>query len=108
MQVDLCKSGETSVYMVSANRYDIIFMDHMMPGMDGIEATAAIRALEGEYFKQVQIIALTANALSGMREMFLSNGFSDYLAKPIEISKLNAIMEKWTPTEKREKAEAAT
>jgi signal transduction histidine kinase/CheY-like chemotaxis protein len=102
VQVDLCKSGEGAVHMVSANRYDLIFMDHMMPGMDGIEATAAIRALEGKYYKQLPIIALTANALSGMREMFLSNGFSDYLAKPIEINKLNAIMEKWVPEEKRE------
>jgi CheY-like chemotaxis protein len=76
-------------------------MDHMMPGMDGIEALTHIRALEGEYFKQVPIVALTANALSGMQEMFISKGFNDYLAKPIDISKLNALMEKWIPSEKR-------
>jgi CheY-like chemotaxis protein len=81
-------------------------MDHMMPGMDGIEAMAQIRALEGAYFKQIPIIALTANALSGMEEMFISRGFNDYLAKPIDISKLNGLMEKWIPREKRLEADA--
>jgi CheY-like chemotaxis protein len=107
MQVDLCDNGRGSIAMVKANRYDLVFMDHMMPGMDGIETMTRIRALEGEYFKQVPIIALTANALSGMEEMFLSKGFNDYLAKPIDISKLNALMEKWIPREKRAGAEAA-
>jgi CheY-like chemotaxis protein/HPt (histidine-containing phosphotransfer) domain-containing protein len=101
VQADICDNGRSSVSMVKANRYDIIFMDHMMPGMDGIEALMQIRALEGEYFKQVPVIALTANALSGMKEMFLSKGFNDYLAKPIDIPKLNMLMEKWVPREKR-------
>jgi CheY-like chemotaxis protein len=79
----------------------MVFMDHMMPGTDGIEATAKIRALEGEYFGQVPIIALTANALAGMREMFLSKGFSDYLAKPLEPAKLNALVNKWILSNKR-------
>ncbi|MDR1176573.1 MAG: response regulator [Treponema sp.] len=102
MQVDICDNGRSSISKIKDKRYDLVFMDHMMPGMDGIEALAHIRALEGEYFKQVPIIALTANALSGMEEMFLSRGFNDYLAKPIEISKLNALMEKWIPIEKRQ------
>jgi signal transduction histidine kinase/CheY-like chemotaxis protein len=105
MQVDICDNGRGSIALIKAKRYDLIFMDHMMPGMDGIEALARIRALEDEYFKTVPVIALTANALSGMEEMFLSKGFNDYLAKPIEIFKLNALMEKWIPAEKREKAE---
>jgi CheY-like chemotaxis protein len=100
-QVDICDNGRSSISKVKAKRYDLIFMDHMMPGMDGIEALTHIRALEGEYFKQVPIVALTANALSGMEEMFISKGFNDYLAKPIDISKLNALMEKWIPLEKR-------
>jgi CheY-like chemotaxis protein len=108
MRVDSCDNGRNSIAMIKANRYDLVFMDHMMPGMDGIEALTHIRALEGEYFKQVPIIALTANALSGMEEMFLSRGFNDYLAKPIEISKLNALMEKWIPPEKRAKAAPET
>jgi signal transduction histidine kinase/CheY-like chemotaxis protein len=107
MQVDICDNGRGSLALIKANRYDLVFMDHMMPGMDGIEALAQIRAQEEEYFKTVPVIALTANALSGMEEMFLSKGFNDYLAKPIEIFKLNALMEKWIPPERREKAEEA-
>jgi CheY-like chemotaxis protein len=101
MQVDICDNGRGAIAMVKAKRYDLIFMDHMMPGMDGIEAMTRIRALEGEYYKQIPIIALTANALLGMEEMFLSKGFNDYLAKPIDISKLSGLMEKWIPREKR-------
>jgi CheY-like chemotaxis protein len=78
-------------------------MDHMMPEMDGVETTAAIRALDRDYAKQMPIIALTANAISGMKEMFLEKGFNDYLAKPIEIPKLDEIMGKWIPQEKRKK-----
>jgi CheY-like chemotaxis protein len=77
-------------------------MDHMMPEMDGIEATAAIRAFPGDYYARVPIIALTANAISGMREMFLEKGFNDYLSKPIEMQKLKEILNKWIPPEKRE------
>jgi CheY-like chemotaxis protein len=78
-------------------------MDHMMPGMDGIEATEIIRKSEGEYFKELTVIALTANAVSGMREMFLEKGFDDYLSKPIDLSKLDEILAKWIPREKRQK-----
>ena len=99
--VDTCTSGAEAILMVQREHYDIIFMDHMMPEMDGIEATKAIRALDGEYYKHIPIIALTANALIGMKEMFLSNGFNDYLSKPIEISKLDAILTAWIPAEKQ-------
>jgi CheY-like chemotaxis protein len=105
MEVQLCGGGADAVRVARENRCDIIFMDHMMPGMDGIEATAAIRATGGEYFRTVPIIALTANAISGMRETFLRNGFNDFLSKPIEISKLNEIMERWVPKGKRVKRE---
>jgi CheY-like chemotaxis protein len=74
-------------------------MDHMMPGMDGLEATAAIRAMPGR--GELPVIALTANAVAGMREMFLQNGFSDFLSKPIDVSKLAGIMKKWIPADKR-------
>jgi CheY-like chemotaxis protein len=99
-RIDVCDSGERAVAMVKEKSYDLIFMDHMMPGMDGIEALTRIRALEGERFRQVPIVAMTANALAGMQEMFISKGFDDYIAKPVEISKLNALMEKWIPREK--------
>jgi signal transduction histidine kinase/CheY-like chemotaxis protein len=114
-QVDTCLDGRSAVEMVRQHHYDLVFMDHMMPGMDGIEATAAIRALnapatggEANRFKTLPIIALTANAVFGMREMFLSKGFNDYLPKPIEITKLDEIMAKWIPRAKQmENQEAA-
>jgi signal transduction histidine kinase/CheY-like chemotaxis protein len=105
LQLESCLSGEEAIRLVSGTRFDFILMDHMMPGMDGIETTSAIRSMEGEYFKSVPIIALTANAVSGTREMFLQNGFNDYLSKPIEISKLNGLMERWIPAEKRVRVE---
>jgi CheY-like chemotaxis protein len=86
-------------------------MDHMMPGMDGIEAVAAIRKLDepnlsAEYYQELPIVALTANAVSGMKEMFLENDFNDYLSKPIEIIKLDEMVSRWIPKEKQIKAEA--
>jgi CheY-like chemotaxis protein len=100
-RVDAALSGAEAIELVNRNVYDIIFMDHMMPGMDGVEAAAIIRASEGDYFKTVPIIALTANAVSGMREMFLSQGFNDFLAKPIDVSRLDDAIGKWLPREKQ-------
>jgi len=78
----------------------LIFMDHLMPDMDGIETTHKIRALENNENSKKPIIALTANALSGMREIFLSEGLNDFLSKPIEPAKLNAILADWIPVDK--------
>jgi signal transduction histidine kinase/HPt (histidine-containing phosphotransfer) domain-containing protein/FixJ family two-component response regulator len=108
--VDTCLNGFQAIELVKRNEYDIIFMDHMMPEIDGIEATAAIRKLEirneelGKGGKQIPIIALTANAVVGMREIFIKNGFNDYLAKPIDVSKLDETLARWIPEEKREKS----
>ncbi|GHV04903.1 hypothetical protein FACS1894217_00910 [Clostridia bacterium] len=101
MSIRACVSGEDALELVRRHRYDMIFMDHMMPGMDGVETTKAIRAIDGDYFRTVPIIALTANAIVGTREMFLQNGFNDYLAKPIDINKLNEVVERWVPEDKR-------
>jgi PAS domain S-box-containing protein len=101
--IDTCTNGSDAIRMVQRNRYDIVFMDHMMPEMDGVEATRIIRAWEqekGEVRQPIPIIALTANALIGMKEMFFSNGFSDYLSKPIEIPKLDEMMLTWISGEK--------
>jgi signal transduction histidine kinase/CheY-like chemotaxis protein len=99
MQLDLCTNGADAIEAVKKNRYDLVFMDHMMPDMDGIEATKIIREME----KNLPIIALTANAVSGTKEMFLGNGFNDFLSKPIDTIKLNVILEKWLPKDKQEK-----
>ena len=103
MRIDVCKSGRDAIAMVQETRYDIIFMDHMMPEMDGIETTERIRALESAdgHYQKVPIIALTANAVSGMKEMFLKNGMDDFLAKPIETVKLNNALDAWLPAEKK-------
>ena len=102
MTIHTCLSGSEALTLVEENMYDIIFMDHMMPGMDGIEATSFIRNLEtGDgYYKNLPIIAFTANAVSGQREIFLENGINDFLAKPIDIQKLDDILELWLPKEK--------
>ncbi|MDR3166236.1 MAG: response regulator [Synergistaceae bacterium] len=105
MEIDTCSSGSKALSMVQENEYDLVFMDHMMPGMDGIEAASLIRMLEGKRFHNLPIVALTANAISGMREMFLENGFNDFLTKPIEIRRLYELMERWVPREKRAKFE---
>jgi len=99
--IDTCTNGADAISMVQREHYDIVFMDHMMPEMDGVEATRNIRALEGDYYRNVPIIALTANAIIGMKEMFLSNGFNDYLSKPIDVSKLDDILAIWIPAEKQ-------
>jgi CheY-like chemotaxis protein len=72
-------------------------MDHMMPEMDGLEATAHIRAMEYEWCKTIPIIALTANAVSGTRELFLANGMNDFLPKPINSAELNRVLGQWLP-----------
>jgi CheY-like chemotaxis protein len=99
LNVDLCTSGQGAIEMIKARQYDLVFMDHMMPGMDGLEATEEIRKLPGG--ESVPIVALTANAVSGVKEMFLSRGMSDFLSKPIEVAKLESLLTKWIPKEKR-------
>jgi len=106
-KVDTCLSGVEAIELVKRNKYDLIFMDHMMPEMDGIEATAAIRKLEnrnevpGKNGKQIPIVALTANAVVGMPEMFIENGFNDFLSKPIDVSKLDEILDRWITEKER-------
>ncbi len=101
MQVDTCVNGEEAVAAVQAEAYDLVFMDHMMPVMDGVEATVIIRKLADERFQRLPIIALTANAITGAKEMFLENGFNDYLTKPINSLRLCEMLETWIPKEKK-------
>ncbi|MDR2053038.1 MAG: response regulator [Treponema sp.] len=99
IDVDLAKRGEDALELVQSNTYDMIFMDHMMPGMDGIETTRRIRELKGPY-TAIPIIALTANVINGAESMFLQNQFNGFLAKPIEFASLNLCLRKWLPPEK--------
>jgi len=100
IQVDTVTSGAQAIEKIAGVSYDLIFMDHMMPEMDGVEAVKRIRELGYD----LPIIALTANAAFGIKEMFLANGFNDFLSKPIEVVKLNIILEDWIPKEKQEEA----
>jgi signal transduction histidine kinase len=100
MTVDKVLSGEEAIELIRAGepRYDLIFMDHMMPALDGIETVHIIRdqlGPESEYARSVPIIALTANAIVGNDEMFRENGFQGLLAKPIDVRKLDEVLRKW-------------
>ena len=94
-QIDAVSSGKEAINQVYAQRYDLILMDHMMPEMDGMEATRIIRSECVETAKDTIIIALTANAIQGAREEYLKNGFDDYLSKPFERVQLQELLEKW-------------
>jgi CheY-like chemotaxis protein/anti-sigma regulatory factor (Ser/Thr protein kinase) len=100
IQADTALSGEEALEKVQTTSYDLVFMDHMMPEMDGTETTERIRALDGARFKTIPIIALSANAVSGARKLFLQSGMNDFLAKPIEANELNWILNMWLPPEK--------
>ncbi|MCL2767734.1 MAG: ATP-binding protein [Synergistaceae bacterium] len=98
MHIDCVTSGKEAIDAIRAEnvRYNTIFMDHMMPEIDGIEATRIIREEIGtEYAKNIPIIALTANAVIGNEEMFLSRGFQAFLSKPIEINELDEVIQRW-------------
>lgn len=95
MQIDTVDNGRDAIDMVKKKDYDIIFMDHMMPDLDGVDTTRLIRSLPGEKYSKVVIVALTANAVHGAKEMFLENGMQDFLAKPILPKELDRILGKW-------------
>lgn len=92
MQIITVNSGSDAIRILGSKDFDLVFMDHMMPEMDGVEATKIIRSKPEEYYKKLPIIALTANAVGGAREMFMANGFNGFLAKPIELSALDRVL----------------
>lgn len=97
MQVDLVKSGQECLELTKDKKYDIIFMDHMMPEMDGVEALNFLRADTGNPNSTGVVIALTANAIAGCREMYLGYGFNEYLSKPIQADKLEEMILQYLP-----------
>ncbi|MCL1819133.1 MAG: ATP-binding protein [Oscillospiraceae bacterium] len=96
IDADKAISGALSIEMTANNQYDLIFMDHMMPEMDGIEATKILRDMG----VGIPIIALTANAVSGARELLLSSGMDDFLSKPIDKAELYRVLKEWIPEDK--------
>ncbi|MDR2143592.1 MAG: response regulator [Treponema sp.] len=98
LRVDTAISGKEAIERIRSGSvsYDVVFMDHMMPEMDGIEATRIIRNEIGNpCARQAAIVALTANAVAGNREMFLANGFTDFISKPIDINQLDMVLNRW-------------
>ena len=98
IQIDTALSGKLAIEMAKDKNYDIIFIDHLMPDMDGIETLEKLK--EDNPDSNAVYIALTANAISGAREMYLNAGFADYISKPIEGSKLEKLIMSYLPPEK--------
>ncbi len=99
MRIDTASGAEEAFEMIKLKKYDLIFMDHMMPKIDGVEATHIIRSQYSDY-ANTPIIALTANAVSDARSMFIREGMNDFVAKPIELKDISAKLYKWLPDEK--------
>ena len=95
--VTCVSSGEEMLKLVTSNHYDVILLDHMMPNMDGIETLAEFKVLDNNLCKDVPVIALTANAIVGAKEMYLDAGFDDYLSKPIKMETLCDMLAKYLP-----------
>lgn len=95
LEIETAENGERALEMIQAQRYDMIFMDHQMPVMDGVEAVRAIRQLEGEYFREVPVIALTANTGAEQQEQYAKAGMNGYLSKPFELEDIYRLLTKW-------------
>ncbi|MDR1036257.1 MAG: response regulator [Deltaproteobacteria bacterium] len=95
-----CMNGREAVERVRAGGLDLVLMDHMMPEMDGMKAVEEIRRADGGAWARLPVIALTANAVSGMRKTFLDGGFNDFLSKPIDVFRLDEVLRKWLPADK--------
>ncbi|MDR1701061.1 MAG: response regulator, partial [Lachnoclostridium sp.] len=109
MQIDCVTNGPDAIHAIreEEKKYNAIFMDHIMPDMDGIEATRIIRKDIGTAYAQtIPIIALTANAAAGMEEMFLENGFQAYISKPINLKKLDSVLNRLVRDKKEDEEDS--
>ncbi|MDE5933910.1 MAG: response regulator, partial [Lachnospiraceae bacterium] len=101
IKVSTAISGEEALRKLDTMEYDCVFLDHMMPEMDGVETLHKIRKKPGAYFQSLNVIAFTANAIGGAREMFMEEGFNDFIAKPIELSGLERMLRRYIPVQKQ-------
>ncbi|MCL1927317.1 MAG: ATP-binding protein [Treponema sp.] len=106
MQITTCKSSVKALEIIKENDFDLIFLDQMMPGMDGDELVKAIRSLKDRKSQNISIAAMTANTAPGIREAFLEKGYNDYLSKPLEMYQLNELLERWVGKNKRHDIES--
>ena len=104
MRVDCVTSGQQAIDAIRSEtvKYNAVFMDHMMPGLDGIETAKLIREIDTEYTRNIPIIMLTANAIVGNEEMFLREGFQAFLSKPIDTSRLDEVIRRWVKSRRSE------
>ncbi len=100
IKIDTALSGMICLKKLAERHYDLIFMDQMMPSLDGIQTLKIASAMENNLSKDAPIIALTANAISGTREMLIGKGFTDYLSKPIDIKLMEQMLMKYLPSKK--------
>lgn len=92
------ESGKEAIRLIQEQDFDLIFMDHMMPGMDGVESMKRIKKLEAEKYRHIPIVVLTANATVDARRMFFDEGFDAFLAKPIELANMYEILKTYLGT----------
>lgn len=95
MKIDCAGSGREAIEAVNCRDYDLIFMDYMMPEMDGIKTMKKIRGLPGDQYEKLPIVVLTADATSSAKDRLLAEGFDDYLTKPINIEETGRLLTKW-------------
>lgn len=100
INIDTAENGDESIRLAAKNNYDVILMDHMMPGKDGIETMHEIRSDQNSPNTKTPVICVTANAISGAKEQYIDEGFDDYLTKPIDSEKLEEMLIKFLPKEK--------
>ncbi|MDR2546189.1 MAG: response regulator [Lachnospiraceae bacterium] len=99
IEAEAVSSGFVAIDELKVKDFDLVFMDHMMPDMDGVETMKRIRQM-GPKYKDLPIVALTANAIAGVKESFLEAGFDDFITKPIDTKELVNVLTKWLPAEK--------
>ena len=102
LQMEIANSGAKAIELCKANSYDMVFMDQMMPQMDGIEAMHHIREISDHYKNECKVVVLTANAISGAREELLKEGFDEYLGKPMNYGRVEAVLKQFVPEDKIE------
>ena len=99
MQIDTAINGKNAIDMIEQKEYDLVFMDHMMPVMDGVEATKHLREKEGDYYQKLPVIALTANAMNEAQKLFQEAGMNGFVAKPIVMKQICQVIRQWLPEE---------
>ncbi|MBQ7925768.1 MAG: response regulator [Lachnospiraceae bacterium] len=97
LQIDTAEDGRQALEMIGQKQYHMVLMDHMMPVMDGIEATRLLRQKEEAYYQNLPVIALTANAMKEAEKLFYEAGMNGFVAKPIEMKEICRVIRKWLP-----------